>query len=47
MLKEFVKLIKNIFSREPFEQNITIEFDLYDLIAFLGVIAIIIYAFLK
>ncbi|AFR35687.1 hypothetical protein [Riemerella anatipestifer] len=27
-MKEFIKLIKNIFSKEPFEQDITIRFSL-------------------
>lgn len=27
-MKEFVKLLKNIFSGQPFEQYITIEFSL-------------------
>ncbi len=32
MMNQLIQLLKNIFSREPFEQKISIEFTIYDII---------------
>lgn len=48
-MKEFIKLIKNIFSKEPFEQDITIRFSLSleQIIFIILALAGVIYIFLK
>ena len=43
MIKALIQLIKNIFSGEPFEQTITIEFTIYDVVFALLLLVLILY----
>jgi len=42
MMKQLYKLIRNIFSKEPLEETISVEFSIYDAIS-IGVILVIVW----
>lgn len=46
MVKAIIQLLKNIFSGQPFEQTISIEFSIYDVLFLVLIIILAIKLFL-